>query len=94
MYVFNVFENRKIYMHACMHTFMTKVISISDDVYESLKNLKKPEESFSIVIRELVNKRKNKKGLLSLAGSWKNNEEIIKIMKKVIEERKKFKVGN
>jgi len=79
-----------------MHAYitMTKVISISDDVYDSLKSLKKPEESFSIVIRELVNKGKNKKGLLSLAGSWKNNEEMTKIMKRVIEERKKFKVGN
>ncbi len=75
-----------------MYNFMTKVISISDDVYDSLKSLKKPEESFSIVIRELV--KKNKKGILSLAGSWRNNEEMTKIMKKVIEERKKFKVGN
>ncbi|MEK6934668.1 MAG: antitoxin VapB family protein [Nanoarchaeota archaeon] len=73
---------------------MTKVISISDDVYNSLKNLKKPGESFSIVIRKLVKKRKSKKGLLSLAGIWKNNEEMVKIMNNITEDRKKFKVGN
>ncbi|MBE8540002.1 DUF7557 family protein [Geoglobus acetivorans] len=33
---------------------MTKVISISDDVYDMLKSLKRDDESFSEVIRRLI----------------------------------------
>ena len=74
-----------------MHIFMTKVISISEDAYEGLKDLKKTEESFSVVIRKLVANEK-RKGLLGLAGSWKDNNEMLKIMDSVIKDRKNFKL--
>ena len=77
-------------MYAYIYS-MTKVISISDDVYSSLKTIKKQQESFSMIIRKLVRKEKEK-GLISLAGAWKDNEEIAKIMKKIIEDRKEFKL--
>lgn len=70
---------------------MTKVISISEDAYEGLKDLKKNEESFSEVIRKLVMKEK-RKGLLDLSGSWKENNEMLRIMKSVIEDRRNFKL--
>ena len=34
------------------------MISIKEDVYENLKRLKKPDESFSDVISRLINSRK------------------------------------
>ena len=77
-------------MHACIYS-MTKVISISEDAYEGLKDLKKNEESFSEVIRKLVMKEK-RKGLLDLSGSWKENNEMLRIMKSVIEDRRNFKL--
>ncbi len=72
---------------------MTKVISISDDVYENLKNFKKSRESFSVIIRKLI-KEEKKKGMLSLAGAWKDNKEMVDIMKEILEDRKKFKLRN
>ncbi len=44
---------------------MAKVISISDDVYEMLKSMKKENESFSDVIRRLI----RRSSLQELSGS-------------------------
>ncbi|MEK6861338.1 MAG: antitoxin VapB family protein [Nanoarchaeota archaeon] len=70
---------------------MVKIISISEDVYEGLVSLKRSKESFSEVIRRLVGKER-RKGLLGLAGIWKENTEMLKIMKSVIEDRKNFRL--
>ncbi len=69
-----------------VNKIMTKVISISDDVYADLSALKSKNESFSEVIRELSREAKKKK-LLSLAGAWKDAPEMDKIFKKILEER-------
>jgi len=45
----------------------TKVISIMDDAYELLRKNKKPDESFSEVIRRLVPKKRN---IMEFAGAW------------------------
>ncbi|AKG92224.1 putative ACR [Geoglobus ahangari] len=64
---------------------MTKVISISDDVYDMLKSLKRDDESFSEVIRRLIKKSSIREfsGTLSretaetiIASRKKLNEEI------------------
>ena len=51
---------------------------ISDEVYEELKRLKKPGESFSDVIKKLLSSRKG--GLLELAGSGTITEEGAKLL--------------
>ena len=80
-----------IFIYACMYTnSMTKVISISDDVYADLSALKSKNESFSIVIRRLSQGAKMK-NLLNLAGTWKDATEMDGIFKKIIEERHKTK---
>lgn len=62
----------------------TKTISIMEDVYDRLKTLKNPEESFSDQIRRLTEEKGN---LLQFAGVWKDiPHEEIKEMKKVIEK--------
>lgn len=63
----------------------TKTISIRDDVYTLLKNLKKEEESFSDVIKKLVRKKSN---LSDYFGGLKDSKvlnEIEKDSKKIRE---------
>ena len=57
---------------------MTKVISLSDEAYGSLKKLKGTEESFSDIVIELT-KEKRKQNLLKLAGAWKDKPHMDKI---------------
>ncbi|MBI2172987.1 MAG: antitoxin VapB family protein [Candidatus Aenigmarchaeota archaeon] len=69
---------------------MTKVISLSDEAYGSLKRFKREGESFSEVVMELANERR-KRSLLELAGVWKDDPEIEKIFKQVLADRKNFR---
>ena len=74
-------------MHICT---MTKVISLSDEAYSTLKNLKNGKESFSqVVIRISFNERK--KPIMSFAGKWKGNEKWEDIYKGIKEVTKKSK---
>lgn len=65
---------------------MSKLISVSDDVYETLTNLKNKEESYSKVIRNLITTKSNKEKILSFYGKGgvdtKKIEELKKIWKK------------
>jgi predicted CopG family antitoxin len=52
---------------------MTKVISLSKKAYQTLKDLKKPNESFSdVVIR--ISERKQQKSFLQFAGTLKDSD--------------------
>jgi predicted CopG family antitoxin len=62
---------------------MTKVISLSEKAYETLKSMKKPGESFSDVVIRVGSKEK-KKSILEFAGTWKGDdadEILVQIMK-------------
>ena len=48
---------------------MTKVISLSNEAYQTLKDSKKPGESFSDVVLRIVSQKK-KKSLLEFSGKW------------------------
>ena len=53
---------------------MTKVISLSDEAYSTLKSLKKDKESFSeIVIRIAVNEKK--RPISDFAGKWEGKKD-------------------
>ena len=70
-------------MHMHIVFTMTKVISLSEKAYETLKSMKKPGESFSDVVIRVANKEK-KKSLLEFAGTWKGddaNDVLAQIMK-------------
>lgn len=62
---------------------MTKVISLSNEAYQTLKDSKRPGESFSdVVLRTL--KQKKKKSLLEFSGKWVGDdadEVLAQIMK-------------
>jgi len=57
---------------------MARTIMVSDEVYEMLKKLKRPGESFSDVIKKLISR---KGGLLEIAGSKTITEEGIAALK-------------
>ena len=79
-----------LYAHAHMHT-MVKVISLSNEAYETLKNMKSENESFSDVVLKLA-KREKKGDLMSIFGCAKEDKEFIKGLKKAYKDRKKLKL--
>ncbi|MEM4310952.1 MAG: antitoxin VapB family protein [Nitrososphaerales archaeon] len=65
---------------------MTKVISLSDKAYESLKKIKGEGESFSDVVMRLIEKERAKP-LTEFAGKWVGND-IEKIFMEILGDRK------
>ena len=71
---------------------MMRVISLSDDAYDRLKELKNEGESFSKVVNRLASSVK-KKSILDFAGKWPGGtEELDRIEKIIYEDRKRFKL--
>jgi predicted CopG family antitoxin len=66
---------------------MTKVISLSDRAYGTLKKMKRKNESFSDVVIRLSNKEQ-KKSILELAGTWKG-DDIDRVFAEVAKERER-----
>jgi predicted CopG family antitoxin len=64
---------------------MTKVISLSKKAYQTLKDLKRPTESFSDVVLRL-SQAKQKRSILQYAGTW-NGNDIDKVYSKVKKDR-------
>ena len=60
-----------MYMHIAFT--MTKVISLSNVAYKTLKDSKKPGESFSDVVLRVVGEKK-KKSLLEFSGKWAGDD--------------------
>lgn len=69
---------------------MTKVISISDKAYDSLKRVK-GEDSFSEIILRLT--QKPKKNLLEIIKSMAPDEELANNIEEVYKRRKDFKLS-
>lgn len=72
---------------------MGKVIMVSEEVYEKLRRLKRPGESFSDVIDRLIGRRP---GLTDIAGrrtisreDWIKVQRMFKIRDILDEERRK-----
>jgi len=60
---------------------MSKIISVSDDVYEKMKRMK-GENSYSVLIRNLFEKKSNKEKILEFYGKGGIDEKRIKELKK------------
>lgn len=74
-------------MRIRMHSLMTKVISLSERAYGTLKKLKRPNESFSDVILRMVG-REGKVSLLEFAGTWKGGD-IEAVFSHVMKDRER-----
>ena len=64
----------------------SKSISITDEVYDLLKQFQLEGESFSQTILRLIKRQEN---ILELAGSWKNipdSKEAIELVEDVVEK--------
>ncbi len=66
---------------------MTKVISLSNEAYETLKAKKKPGESFSDVVLR-VTKPKKKKSLLEFSGRWAG-DDADKVLAEIMKDRER-----
>ncbi len=81
-------ENKKcIYMHMHIVFTMTKVISLSERAYETLKSMKKPGESFSDVVLRVA-KEKKKKSLLEFSGKWVG-DDADEILAQIMKDRER-----
>jgi len=70
---------------------MSKIITITDELYERLKAMKKDNESFSkVIIRNVVNKG-NKEKIMKLFGSMKEEWKDVDALEYVKEVRKNWK---
>ena len=68
---------------------MTKVISLSEKAYQTLKSMKKPGESFSdVVVR--ISDREKKKSILEFAGTWKGNDAD-EVLAQIMKDRENLK---
>ena len=64
---------------------MTKVISLSEEAYKTLKAMKKPGESFSDVVLRVAIETK-KKSLLEFSGKWAG-DDIDKVFAQIKKDR-------
>jgi Uncharacterized conserved protein len=67
---------------------MTKVISLSNEAYQTLKESKKPGESFSDVVLRVM-KPKKKKSLLEFSGKWAG-DDIDEVFAQIEKDRERI----
>ena len=76
------------YICVCAYNVsMTKVISLSDSAYGTLKRLKRPNESFSDLVLRMAGEGK-KKSLLEFAGAWEG-KDIDAVFSQVMKDRER-----
>lgn len=76
-------------MHMHIAFTMTKVISLSNEAYQTLKDSKRPGESFSDVVLRVTSKEQ-KKSILEFAGTWKG-DDIDEVFSHVLKDREQSK---
>jgi predicted CopG family antitoxin len=65
-----------------------RTISLSDDVYNDLKNEKRDNESFCQVIERMLGKKKKANKILKLYGVWKDQgDEWNRIEEEIYRDR-------
>jgi predicted CopG family antitoxin len=64
---------------------MTKVISLSQKAYQTLKEQKRPNESFSDTVLRITGQTP-KKSIIEFAGKWKGSD-IDKVFSQIAEDR-------
>ncbi|MFH0987059.1 MAG: antitoxin VapB family protein [Candidatus Micrarchaeota archaeon] len=71
---------------------MVKVISLSEEAYKTLSDLKNKSDSFSDVVLK-IGKKSEKEPITDFAGKWVGSkEETDKIFKEIEKGREKFKL--
>jgi len=78
-----------IFRHMRTIFVMTKVISLSEKSYQTLKGLKLSGESFSDVVLRVASQTP-KKSILEFVGTWKG-DDIDEVFPQVLKDRKQTK---
>jgi predicted CopG family antitoxin len=76
-----------IYAHAHMQAAMTKVISLSERAYGTLKKLKRPNESFSDLVIRMAG-QEGRESILEFAGTWKGSD-IEDVFSQIMKDRER-----
>lgn len=71
----------------CIHTYMTKTISLADDAYEALNAAKRPGESFSVLARRLARDDARVDLLDPQAGIDMTDDEARAVKQRIYAER-------
>ncbi len=66
---------------------MTKIISLSERAYGTLKKFKRPNESFSDVVLRMTG-QEGSKSILQFAGAWKGSD-IDEIFSQIMKDRER-----
>ena len=66
---------------------MTKVISLSERAYGTLKKLKRPNESFSDLVLRMAGQQ-DRRSILEFAGTWKG-DDIDTVFTQVMKDRER-----
>jgi predicted CopG family antitoxin len=66
---------------------MTKVISLSEKAYSTLKKLKRPTESFSDLVLRMAGQG-DRKSILEFAGTWKGSD-IEEVFSRIMKDRER-----
>ena len=74
-------------MRMHMRRCMTKVISLSEKAYATLRKLKRANESFSDVVLRMAD-QSNKKSVLDFAGAWVG-DDIDEVFAQVLKDRER-----
>ena len=61
---------------------MTRQVALADDAYDQLAKFRRPDESFSDVVRRLCEEERQRV-LRSLAGSWKMSDDEAKVFDEI-----------
>lgn len=69
---------------------MSKLISVSDEVYEKLK-MRKNGNSFTGVINGLIEEKRGG-NIMSFAGAFKDDKPFLSAMDEIMRKRKDFKL--
>ena len=72
---------------------MTKMVSLSEEAYETLSKMKDNGTSFSQLILKLVGESKQKRDFLRFAGSLKSESEELDQFKKQIQKDRNRNTG-
>jgi predicted CopG family antitoxin len=76
-----------IYAHTHIEAIMTKVISLSERAYGTLRKLKRPNESFSDLVLRMAG-QEDRKSILEFAGTWKGGD-IEEVFSQIMKDRER-----
>jgi len=66
---------------------MTKVISLSERAYGTLKKLKRPNESFSDLVLRMASQGE-RRSILEFAGTWKGSD-VEEVFSQIVKDRER-----